>query len=88
MHSGFNQMLRVPLCGNLVYMDDQRDWIAARKFLCPTDDEFFRIIIEVSLVERRRIHRVEQLLDSINENFDSMVRSLMRLQVSNSFKPS
>ena len=27
-------------------MDDQRNWIAARKFLCPTDDELFGIIIE------------------------------------------
>jgi hypothetical protein len=88
MHSGFNQVLRVPLFGNLVYMDDQRDWVPARKFLCPTDDELFRIIIEVSLVERRRIHRVEQLLDSLDENFDSMKRSLIRLQVRNSFKPS
>ena len=57
-------------------MDDQRDWIAARKFLRPTDNEFFRVIIEVSLVERRGIHRVEELLDSIDENFDSMKRSL------------
>ena len=32
----------------------------------------FRIIIEVSLVERRGVHRVEQLLDSIDEDFDSM----------------
>ena len=88
MHSGFNQMLRVAVRRKLVHMDDQRDWIAARKFLCPTDDKFFRVIIEVSLVERRRIHRVEQLLDSIDKNFDSMMRSLMRLQVSNSFKPS
>jgi hypothetical protein len=52
MHSGFNQVLRVPLFGNLIYIDDQRDWVPARKFLCPTDDELFRIIIEVSLVER------------------------------------
>ena len=88
MHSGFNQVLRVPLFGNLIYIDDQRDWVPARKFLCPTDDELFRIIIEVSLVERRRIHRVEQLLDSVNENLDSMVRFLMRLQVDDSFKPA
>ena len=88
MHSGFDQVLRVALCRKLVYMDDQRDCIAARKFLCPTDDELFRIIIEVSLLERRRIHRVEQLLDSIDKNFDSMVLSLMRFQVDDSFKPS
>src|SRR5215471_15892695 len=81
MHSGFNEMLRVRLRRSLVYLNDQRDWIAARKFLRPTDDELFRIIIEVPLLERRRIHRVEQLLDSINENFDLMVRFLMRLQV-------
>jgi hypothetical protein len=57
-------------------MDDQRDWIAVWKFPRPTDDKFFRVIIEVSFVERRRIHRVEKLLDSIDENFDSMKRSL------------
>ena len=81
-------MLRVAVRRKLVHMDDERDRIAARKFSRPTDDKFFRIIIEVSLVERRRIHRVEQLLDSIDKNFDSMVRSLMRLQVDDSFKPS
>jgi hypothetical protein len=54
MDSGFNQVLRVRLRRSLVYMDDQRNWIAVRKFLCPTDYELFRIIIEVSLLERRR----------------------------------
>ena len=62
-------------------MDDQRNWIAARKFLCPTDDELYRIVIEIPLLERRRIHRIEQLLDLIDKNFDSIVRFLLRLQV-------
>ena len=88
MHGDFNQVLRVALRRNLVYMDDQGNWVAARKFLCPTDDELFGIIIEVSLVERRRIHRVEQLLDSIDQNFDLMVRSLTRLQIGDSIKSS
>jgi hypothetical protein len=88
MHSRFKQVLRAGLCRKLVYMDYQRDWIAARKFLRPTDDKLFGIFIEVSLVEWRRIHRVEQLLDSINKNFDSMVRFLIRLQVGDSLKPS
>ena len=52
MHSRFKQLVRVGLCRKLVYMDDQRDWVSARKFLCPTDDELFRIMIEISLVER------------------------------------
>jgi hypothetical protein len=42
----------------------------------------------VPLMERRRIHRVEKLLDSIDENFDSMKWSLPRSQVENSIKPS
>ena len=78
VHGGFNQMLRIAVRRKLVYMDEQRDWIAAREFLCPTDDKFFRIIIEVSLVERRGVHRVEQLLDSIDEDFDSMWSGALR----------
>jgi hypothetical protein len=77
MHGGFNQLLRIAVRTNLVHMDDQRDWIAAWKFLCPTNNEFFRVIIEVLLLERRRIHRVEELLDSIDENFYPMKRSLV-----------
>ena len=75
MHSGFKQMLRVAVRRKLVHMDDQRDWIAARKFLCPTDDKFFRVIIEVPLVERRRIHRVEQVarFDRRKLRFDGAV---------------
>jgi hypothetical protein len=62
--------------GKLTDVDDQRNWIVPRKFSCPTDDKFFRVIVEVPLVERRRIHRIEKLLDSIDINFDSMKRSL------------
>jgi hypothetical protein len=74
--------------GELVYVNDQGDRIVARKFSRPTDDKFFRIIIEISLMERRRIHGVEQLLDSINKNFDAMLRFPGRLQVNDSFQPS
>jgi hypothetical protein len=88
LHGRFNELLRIAVRGKLIHINDQRDWVPPRKFLCPTNDELFRIIIEVSLVERRRIHRVEQLLDSINKNFDSMGLPLRRLQVSNSFEPS
>ena len=77
MHSGFKKMPRIAVGRKLVHMDDQRDWIAARKFLRPTNNEFFRIIIEVSLVKRGGIHRIEELLDSIDKNFDPMKRSLV-----------
>ena len=88
MYSVFDQVLRVRLRRSLAYMDDQRNRIAPRKFLCPTDDKLFRIIIEIPLLERRRVHRVEQLLDSIDEDFDLVVRFLMRLQLGDSFNPS
>lgn len=55
MHRGFNQLLRVAVHRKLVHMDDQRDSVAAREFLRPINDEFFCIIIEVPLVERRPI---------------------------------
>ena len=42
----------------------------------------------VPRTERRRIHRVEKLLDSIDKNFDSMKRFLLRSQVENSIRPS
>jgi hypothetical protein len=35
----------------------------------------------------RSIHRVDELLDSIDENFDSVMLSLAQLQVENSVKP-
>ena len=54
------------------------------KFLRPTDDEFFRIVIEVLFVKRRWIHRIEQLFDSIDEHFDSMLRSLMQFEFKSS----
>ncbi len=54
MHSGFNQVLCVEVRSKLVHMNEQRDWIVQWKFLCPTNNEFFRVVIEVLLVERRR----------------------------------
>ena len=87
MHSGFKEVLRIGVRRKLIHMNYQRHGIASRKFPGPADNKFFRVVIEIPFVERRRIHRVEQLLDSIDKNFDSMVGSVMRLQVGNSFKP-
>jgi hypothetical protein len=56
VHRRFNQSLRVAVRRKLVHMHEQRNRVATRKFLHPTDDEFFRVIIEVLLLEGRRIH--------------------------------
>ncbi len=79
MHSGFKQMLRVAVRKKLVHLDDQRDWIVAWKFLRPTHDKFFRVIIKVSLVERGE-GSIELKSCSIVDEIDSK-RSLARLQV-------
>jgi hypothetical protein len=44
-------------------MDDQPQPLLQRKFIDGIDDICFRILIEVSFVERRRIERVEELLN-------------------------
>jgi hypothetical protein len=44
---------------SLVYMDHERNWITARKFPHPIHDKFFRVMIQIPLLKRRRIHRVE-----------------------------
>jgi hypothetical protein len=81
MHSGLKQILHVAMQRKLIHMDDQGDRIATRKFTRPTDNKFFCIIVEIPLMEWRRIHRVEKLLDSVDKNLDSMKRSLTWLQV-------
>jgi hypothetical protein len=60
-------------------MDNEGDGIAPRQFFCPANNEFFRVVIEVLLVKWRWI--LEELLDTIDKNFDSVVRSLMGFQV-------
>lgn len=84
MNRGFDVALRLAVPGQLIHMDEKRDRIFSRKFLHPTDNEFLRVVIEILLVKRRRIHRVKQLLDSIDEHFDSMLRSLMQFELESS----
>ena len=42
-------------------------------FLRPTDDEFLRIVIEIALVEGRRVHRIEELVQGLHLHFDQSV---------------
>ena len=63
MHSGFNQMLRVAVRKEAGSHGRPARLDRGVEIPRPTHDKFFRVIIKVSLVERRRIHRVEELLD-------------------------
>ena len=55
-------------------MHDQSHRYFERIFACPAYDEFLRIMIEVLLVKRRRIHRVKELLDVLQLQFDGIAR--------------
>ena len=55
----------------------------SRKFLRPADDELLRVMIEILLVKRRRIHRVEELLDLVHGNLDPMWRALLDFETMN-----
>jgi len=60
--------------------------------LRPTDNEFLRVTIEVLFVKERWVHRVEKLLDSVDEDLDAMRRTMLDLGVANhmvsAFRPS
>lgn len=67
-------MARIGLRWGLIYMDAQGQRIAEVIFLGPTDNELFRVVIEILFVERRRIHRIKKLLYPIDVNLDAMGR--------------
>ena len=46
----------------LIQVDTQFDCGVRREFLRPAHDEFFRIVVEVFFNERRRVHRIEELV--------------------------
>ena len=61
-------------------MDNQYKRIASGIFLRPTGNEFLGIIVEILFLKWRRVHRVEKLLDLIDENFDPMRRAFTNLE--------
>jgi hypothetical protein len=46
----------------LIQVDTQFDRSVRREFLSPTDDEFFCVVIQILFNERRRVHRIEELV--------------------------
>jgi len=42
------------------------------KFLRPTQDEFLGVVVEIFFVKRRRVHRVEELVDVPQVQFNVM----------------
>lgn len=75
-----NRLRRVSIDWVLTDVNAQNERIVPVIFLGPTNDEFFRVMIEIFLVKWRWVHRIEELLDSIDEHFDSMVLSLMQFE--------
>ena len=43
-----------------------------RVFLRPSDDEVLRVVIEIALVEWRRVHRVEELVNGLHLHLDQL----------------
>jgi hypothetical protein len=54
----------------LVGVNDEGERFAPGIFLRPTDNELFRVVIEVLLVKGRRVHRIKELFDPIDEDLD------------------
>ncbi len=77
MDGGLDQGLRIRVARKLVDMHDQGNRIVSWKFLGPADNKLLGIVIEILLLKGRRVHRVEELLDSINGNLDPVVRFLV-----------
>src|SRR5215218_10148398 len=77
MHRLLDQPPRLFLCGKLLTIDNQLNRLMPMKFLRPTDDEFLRVMVQVLLMERRRIHRVEELADIAQTQFDTMRRPFL-----------
>src|ERR1039457_6906614 len=80
-HRPFNQLLRSGSCNRLVQVNDKRERLAPGIFLRPTDNKFFRIMIEIPLVKWRRIPRIKTLFDSIDEYLDAIRRPFSDFEV-------
>ena len=54
-------------------MNDQLVGLAGGVFLGPANDELLRFAVQVSLVKRGGIHRVEDLLKSLDLHLDELI---------------
>ena len=55
-------------------MDGDPDWPLVRQFARPTDDVFFGILIEILFPERKRIERMKELRETVDTDFDQVLR--------------
>ena len=65
----------------LVQVDAQFERSFRREFLGPAHDEFLRVVVEILFNERRRIHRIEQLVQVMR--FEAYGVRMLRLCSSN-----
>jgi hypothetical protein len=56
----------------LVQEDTQFDWSVRGEFLGPTHNEFFRVVVEILFDERRRVHRIEELIHVVQFQADAV----------------
>ena len=61
---------RVRLSGTVGKMDDDFDWLIDGQFARPTDDEFLRLAIEVSLPKRKWIKGMKELRYLVDAKLD------------------
>jgi hypothetical protein len=64
--------MRICVARILAQKNDQDNRITNRIFLGPTDDEFFRIVIQILFVKWGWIQRVEELTDFLQVDFDAV----------------
>jgi hypothetical protein len=57
-------------------MHDQSDWLTNLISRSPTHDEFLQVVVEILFVKRRRVDRVEELVEVSEADFDSLLASL------------
>ena len=57
-------------------MDHQLETVALRQLVRPADDELLGILVEITVKERRGIHRIEQLGEIAQLQID--LRGMMR----------
>jgi hypothetical protein len=75
----FNKPLRIVTIKGFFQMNNEVHGLVAVKLLCPAQYEFGRIVVEVLLMKRRRVHGVEELFNVPQVHFDVVdARHLLR----------
>jgi len=64
-----------PVWEDHLQMHDQSDWLIEWIFRSPTHDEFLQVVIQVFLMEWRRIDGVEELVEVAKVYLDGIFAS-------------